>query len=103
MTMLNGVEGMQQATQRLLDPNATEFDVALLDNIIAAAYDPSSPHRADANRALMTLQEAPDLWTKADAILEKSQNANSRFFGLQILDDTIRTRYVIIYLVSLPL
>ena len=94
MSLNNGE--LEQATQRLLDPN-TEFDVSLLDNLIAAAYDPSSPHRAAANRALMTLQESPDLWTKADAILEKAQNANSRFFGLQILDDTIRTRYVVVY------
>lgn len=86
---------MEEA-QRLLDPNVKEFDVALLDKIIEAAYDPVSPHRAAANKTLMTLQESPDMWTKADAILEKAQNPQSRFFGLQILDDAIRTRWKIL-------
>eukprot|EP00566_Odontella_aurita_P002334 CAMPEP_0113600474 /NCGR_PEP_ID=MMETSP0015_2-20120614/42722_1 /TAXON_ID=2838 /ORGANISM="Odontella" /LENGTH=1086 /DNA_ID=CAMNT_0000508725 /DNA_START=303 /DNA_END=3563 /DNA_ORIENTATION=- /assembly_acc=CAM_ASM_000160 len=84
---------MDTVAQRLLDPNAKEFDVALLDNVVAAAYDPSSPHRAGANKALMTLQESPEIWTKADAILEKAHNPQSRFFGLQVLDDAIRTRW----------
>ena len=42
----------------------------------------------------MALQESPDVWTKADAILERAQNPQSRFFGLQVLDDAIRTRLV---------
>jgi exportin-1 len=40
----------------------------------------------------MTLQDNPDLWTKADGILEKATNPLTRFFGVQILDDAIRTR-----------
>jgi hypothetical protein len=71
-----------------------EFDINLLDQIVGAAYDPISPHRAQANKALMQLQEAPELWQMADTIIEQSQNPNSRFFGLQVLDDAIKTRYV---------
>jgi len=77
---------MQRLTQ------AEEFDVALLDQLVAAAYDPVSPHRADANKALMQLQGVEGMWQKADAIMEKSQNPSCRFFGLQILDDAIKTR-----------
>jgi exportin-1 len=40
----------------------------------------------------MQLQEAPELWQMADSIIEQSQNPNSRFFGLQVLDDAIKTR-----------
>ena len=83
---------MDTVAQRLLDPSVEEFDVPLLDQVITAAYDPTSPHRAAANKQLMALQEAPDLWTKADAILERSQNPQALFFGLQILDDAIRVR-----------
>ena len=83
---------MDNVATRLLDPTATEFDVALLDRVITDAYDPTSPHSAAANQQLMALQEAPDLWTKADAILERSQNPQARFFGLQVLDDAIRVR-----------
>jgi len=66
------------------------------DQIVGAAYDPISPHRAQANKALMELQESPELWRTADSIIEQSQNPNSRFFGLQVLDDAIKTRWKII-------
>ena len=71
---------------------AKQFDITLLDQLVAAAYDPSSPHRSVANKALMQLQEAPDLWLKADDMMERSTNPNTKFFGLQVLDDAIKTR-----------
>ena len=79
---------MQRLTQ------GQEFDVNLLDQLVAAAYDPISPHRADANKALMQLQSVDGMWQKADAIMENAQNPSARFFGLQVLDDAIKTRYV---------
>lgn len=82
---------MHGALQRLLDPNV-EFDIPFLDKVVSTAYDPSNPQRSAANEALMKLQENPDLWTKADGILERANNPQTRFFGLQILDDAIRTR-----------
>jgi exportin-1 len=82
---------VQAVTQKLLS-GAENFDIALLDQVVGAAYDPVSPHRAQANKALMQLQESTDLWQKADGIIEQSQNPNSRFFGLQVLDDAIKTR-----------
>lgn len=86
---------MEAALVHLLDPTR-EFDIPLLDKIVATAYDPINPQRSDANKALMRLQEVPDLWTKADGILERAVNAQTRFFGLQILDDAIRTRWKIL-------
>ena len=82
---------IEEAAQKLLSPNG-DFDVALLDNVVTVAYSPVDPNRAVANKALMALQESPDAWTNADAILERAQNPQSKFFGLQILDDAIRTR-----------
>jgi exportin-1 len=72
------------------------FDIAGLDQVVASAYSPSDPHRAAANRLLMQLQESPELWTKADAIIEQAQNAQTRFFGLQALDDAIKTRWKVV-------
>lgn len=86
---------IEAALQHLLDPNI-EFDIALLDKVVSTAYDPSNPQRSAANDVLMKLQENPDLWTKADGILERAQNPQSRFFGLQILDDAIRVRWKIL-------
>eukprot|EP00545_Synedropsis_sp_CCMP1620_P000226 CAMPEP_0119020706 /NCGR_PEP_ID=MMETSP1176-20130426/24555_1 /TAXON_ID=265551 /ORGANISM="Synedropsis recta cf, Strain CCMP1620" /LENGTH=1073 /DNA_ID=CAMNT_0006975169 /DNA_START=280 /DNA_END=3501 /DNA_ORIENTATION=- len=75
---------------------AKQFDVTVLDQVVTAAYNPVDPNRAAANKALMQLQEAPELWTKADEMIEKSNNAQTRFFGLQVLDDAIKTRWKII-------
>lgn len=84
------MESMEAVAERLVKG---DFDAALLDQVMTAAYDPISPHRSAANKALMQLQEAPDVWTKADGIIEQAKNPQSRFFGLQLLDDAIRTRY----------
>jgi hypothetical protein len=89
---ISSISDMEAATRRLLDFSLPEFDAALLDSIVSAAYDPRSPMRAAANTCLMTLREHPDLWTRADGILEKCCNSQARFFGLQILDDAIKTR-----------
>jgi len=80
---------VESIVQKLL---GGDFDVALLDQIVGAAYDPVSAHRAAANKALMQLQESPDLWQVADSIIEKAQNPQSRFYGVQVLDDAIKTR-----------
>ena len=71
------------------------LDVGLLDRCVAAVYNPTDPQRALANQCLMQLQERPDLWTQADAIIEKATNPQARFFGLQVLDDAIKTRWKI--------
>jgi exportin-1 len=93
--------GMEAVAQQLLAAATTtlngtiEFDVSLLDTIVTAAYSPVDPNRALANKTLMALQETGEhLWTKADMIMERSNNAQTRFFGLQVLDDAIRTRLV---------
>lgn len=88
-------DSIDAALMRLLDFNQ-EFDVALLDNVISVAYDPSNPQQIQANKALMNLKENPDIWTKADAILERAVNPQARYFGLQILDDAIRARWKIL-------
>jgi exportin-1 len=87
---------IDQAATALLSPEG--FTPTLLDQVMTAAYSPSDPNQAAANKALMALQESPDVWTKADAILERCANPQSRFFGLQVLDDAIRTRLVWIVL-----
>lgn len=94
-----GAAEMEAVAQRLL---SGDFEISLLDQVVGAAYDPVSPHRRQANKALMQLQESPELWQKADAIIEQSQNPNSRFFGLQVLDDAIKTRCVPLPIFGFP-
>lgn len=81
--------------ERLLDPNSP-FEIALLDEVIAAAYDPRHPQRAQANTVLVQLQELPEAWTHADAMIEQGQRVETKSFGLQILGDAIKTRWNIL-------
>mmetsp|Transcript_24446 Transcript_24446/g.36925 ORF Transcript_24446/g.36925 Transcript_24446/m.36925 type:complete len:1073 (-) Transcript_24446:298-3516(-) len=90
--MAASMNSMEQIAANL----AQAFDVQQLDQIVAAAYDPINPNRAAANKALMQMQETPDLWTKADEMIENSTNPQTRFFGLQVLDDMIKTRWKVI-------
>ena len=46
----------------------------------------SHPQRAEAEKIMTGLQENEMMWTRADAILEQSQNPNTKFFALQVLD-----------------
>jgi len=94
MAAPNGGMDVASIMQRLTQ--SQDFDIQLLDQLVAAAYDPISPHRADANKALMQLQGVDGMWQKADAIMEKAQNPSARFFGLQILDDAIKTRWKVL-------
>lgn len=46
-----------------------------------------------ANEILNLLKEHPDSWTRVDAILEYSQNQQTKFYALQILEKTIKTKW----------
>jgi len=80
---------------RLLD-EAQAFDVEVLDQIVAAAYEPRHPERAVANEVLMKLRERSNAWSHADQIIEKSTLQQGRYFGLMALDDAINTRWKIL-------
>jgi exportin-1 len=74
-----------------------EFTIPALDIVITAAYNPNDPHRSICNTCLMQLKDSsPDLWIKADSIIEQSTTTQGRFFGLQVLDDVIKTRWKIL-------
>ena len=39
------------------------------------------------------LREHPEAWTRVDTILEFSQNQQTKFYALQILEKTIKTKW----------
>lgn len=86
---------MEAAAAHLLD-FSQEFDIKLLEQIIAIAYDANHRQRAAANEFLVRMKDHPDMWKRADAILESSNNITTKFFGLQVLGDAILTRWKII-------
>ncbi|KAM3571498.1 hypothetical protein VYU27_006474 [Nannochloropsis oceanica] len=86
---------MDQARISLLS-NEHPFDVALLDNVVTCSQNPSDPNRQAAHQLMMEMQQDSEMWKRVDAVLERSTNPATRFFGLQILEDTIKTRWKIL-------
>jgi len=49
-----------------------------------------------AQEVLTTLKEHPDAWTRVDTILEYSQNQQTKYYALQILENVIKTRWKVL-------
>nr|CAD7393395.1 unnamed protein product [Timema cristinae] len=49
-----------------------------------------------AQEVLTTLKEHPDAWTRVDTILEFSQNQQTKYYALQILEQVIKTRWKVL-------
>lgn len=83
---------MDVAAAHLLDLSK-ELDISLLDQIMLIAMDGSHPQRSNANDFLVKMKDHPDMWKRADAILDKTHNEATRFFGLSVLGSAITTRW----------
>ena len=49
-----------------------------------------------AQEVLTTLKEHPEAWTRVDTILEFSQNQQTKYYALQILENVIKTRWKVL-------
>ncbi|CAL7946208.1 unnamed protein product [Xylocopa violacea] len=49
-----------------------------------------------AQEVLTTLKEHPNAWTRVDTILEYSQNQQTKYYALQILEQVIKTRWKVL-------
>jgi exportin-1 len=86
---------MDAAAAAILD-FSKPLDCSLLDQIMAIAMDGSHAHRQQANEFLVNLQGHPDIWRRADAIIESSTQMPTKFFGLQVLGEAIGTKWKVI-------
>ncbi|XP_047132277.1 exportin-1 isoform X2 [Hydra vulgaris] len=77
---------------KLLDFNQ-KFDITLLDQVVNFMYQGHGPQHELAKKILGQLKEHPDSWMKVDSILETSNNQETKFYALQILENVIRTRW----------
>ncbi|CAG0882753.1 unnamed protein product [Darwinula stevensoni] len=84
----------EQAT-KLLDFNQ-KLDINLLDNVVGCMYNGAGEQQKVAQEILTTLKEQPDAWMRVDAILEYSQNQQTKYYALQILENVIKTRWKIL-------
>lgn len=80
---------------KLLD-FSQKLDIALLDKIVQCLYSSDGEQLRLAQDILTTLKEHPDAWTRVDTILEFSQNQNTKYYALQILEEVIKTRWKIL-------
>ncbi|CAJ2650851.1 unnamed protein product [Trifolium pratense] len=70
------------------------IDVPLLDATVAAFYGTGSKEqRTAADQILRELQNNPDMWLQVMHILQKTQNLNTKFFALQVLEGVIKYRW----------
>lgn len=104
----------------LLDFNK-KLDIQLLDNVVGCMYRGQGPQVSNqslltlsththlymssdwypplysqqqvAQQILTTLKEHPDAWTRVDTILEYSQDDETKYYALQILESVIKTRW----------
>lgn len=108
----------------MLDFNQ-KLDIMLLDNIVGCMYTGIGEEQRVAQEVLTTLKEHPNAWTRVDAILEYSQvsdvtdvilfiyfllnnnilknhylypvqNQQTKYYGLQILEQVIKTRWKVL-------
>nr|XP_043615011.1 protein EXPORTIN 1A [Erigeron canadensis] len=70
------------------------IDVGVLDATVAAFYGTGSKdERTAADQILRELQNNPDMWLQVVHILSNTQNLNTKFFALQVLEGVIKYRW----------
>lgn len=79
----------------LLDFNQ-KLDINLLDSVVVSMYAGNGEAQRVAQEVLTTLKEHPDAWTRVDTILEFSNNKETKYYALQILEQVIKTRWKVL-------
>ncbi|KAG9158076.1 hypothetical protein Leryth_000240 [Lithospermum erythrorhizon] len=70
------------------------IDVPLLDATVSAFYGTGSKEeRASADHILRDLQNNPNMWLQVVHILSSTQNLNTKFFALQVLEGVIKYKW----------
>ncbi|KAL5009061.1 hypothetical protein ScPMuIL_014642 [Solemya velum] len=86
---------LTDAAGKLLDFNQ-KLDINLLDSIVGCMYTGDGPQQRTAQEVLTSLKEHPDAWTRVDTILEFSNNQQTKYYALQILENVIKTRWKVL-------
>ncbi|XP_078589610.1 exportin-1-like isoform X2 [Branchiostoma floridae x Branchiostoma japonicum] len=95
MVIGNMTTVVEQAASKLLNFNE-KLDINLLDNVVSCMYTGEGPQQRMAQEVLTHLKEHPDAWTRVDTILEYSQNQQTKYYALQILENVIKTRWKVL-------
>ena len=83
---------LEEAARSLCD-FSTPFDVALLEQVLAVAFDPTNAQNQQAHHVVIQLQEHPDMWQVVSMIIENSTNLMGTIFAVQVLQKVIQQRW----------
>ncbi|EME83769.1 uncharacterized protein MYCFIDRAFT_214497 [Pseudocercospora fijiensis CIRAD86] len=67
-----------------------------LDATVRAFYEGRGDQQKAAQASLNQFKENPDAWLMVDQILEKAQYPQTKYLGLQVLDNVIMTRWKVL-------
>ncbi|KAJ5069587.1 intein-containing exportin-1 precursor [Anaeramoeba ignava] len=82
--------------EQLLNFSEESFNVELLDEVVNALYYGTNEERNFAQEILTKFRDHPDSWKRVDVIIEYSNNDNTKFLAVQILEKTIKFNWLII-------
>lgn len=80
--------------EKILDLSS-ELDIKLFDEVVSTALNPSSSNKSVAESILLQFKDLPDSWFTIDSILKNSSLKQSRFIALQILEETVKSKWVL--------
>lgn len=86
---------LAEQANKLLD-FTQKLDINLLDSVVNCMYGGQGDQQRVAQEILTTLKEHPDAWTRVDTILEFSNNQETKYYALQILENLIKTRWKVL-------
>ncbi|KAI0978058.1 hypothetical protein GJ496_001942 [Pomphorhynchus laevis] len=69
------------------------WSVETLDQLVDVVYGTYGEQQSHAQCLLMSIKGHNDAWTKVDQIIEKAKNQQTKYFGLQILEEAIKKRW----------
>ncbi|KAL9940160.1 hypothetical protein V8E36_000865 [Tilletia maclaganii] len=72
---------------------SNDLDVNVLDRVVTVLYTSAGAEQKQAQTVLAQFQEHPDAWQRVPAILSTSNNSQTKYLSLQILDKLISTRW----------
>ncbi|KAE8232674.1 hypothetical protein CF326_g2295 [Tilletia indica] len=72
---------------------STDLDVSVLDRVVNVMFTSSGAEQKQAQTVLAQFQEHPDAWQRVPAVLSTSENSQTKYLSLQILDKLISTRW----------
>ena len=70
-----------------------DLDIAALDAVVETFYRGKGEDQRQAQVILTKFQDHPDAWTRADKILQFARDTETKYIGLSILNNLIKTKW----------